>query len=172
VSSRLLWLGTRNHLIVTARLLARGVVDPCPRRLKDVLRDPLRRELVLREAVVRGWDGESETLHAELRIPKGAIAMAHEYVATGGDPHLRAVHQPDESMTVDLLFRAPAGLMLRGRVAIPALEDEHLDFFILWEPVTAGGPSTALRDGLSGLPYLIVGRASLEALAPASGDRR
>lgn len=159
------YLGTRNHLLVTTTLTVRGQIVPCGGRLADHLRTWSHPVVSVQDAEVQPHDGGPDSeVHAEVRIPLDHVLFAHEYVAMGGDPHLRAMHEEGPQERVRLVFATTPALNLDGDVSTLAREWQTR-FMVVQTPKTprGSGPGHAEVDRL---PYVLVNRDRISAMIP------
>ncbi len=159
-------LGTKNHLFITPELWVRGVVDPCPVRLADHLRNWKRPELSIRDASVQ-WTKLPSGPPAEfdqLLLARAEIVVAHEYVDLASDPHLRQMHQASPHESVRLYLRGFPGSTLEGRIPSSQVEGE-LSFLTLLDPVSVLPTLPEVEAAVRNLPYLLVQRSMVTAIA-------
>ena len=158
-------LGTRNHLLITPEVVCRGVVTPCAGRLADHLRSLGRRELVLRDVTYAVAGGPKQTAR-EMQIATSELIAAHEYVALGGDPGQRTRPDPLLVVAVRCVILGMRGTTVAGTIERPALEWQRR-FLAVQHPEVAGttDESRAFADAVRGLPYVLLHRERIEALA-------
>ncbi len=158
-------VATRNHLLITESLLVRGTVWPLGTRLAEGLGAAEGRFVEILGATITPLDGGDSRDLRRVDLTLETLVMAHEYVDTAGDLHLRRVHEATRPLPAEIHLRAPAGLVLHGRLnAEIVIAAPRFIALEVPRPVASGAPARACAAAIAGLPYVLLNRRMIEAL--------
>lgn len=158
-------LATRNHLLITETLVVRGTVWPLGTRLAEGLSAAERRFVEILDATITPLRGGDSRDLPRINLTLEALVMAHEYVDTAGDLHLRRVHAAARPLPAEIHLRAPAGLVIHGRLSAEiVIAAPRLIALEVPRAVASSAPAEACAAAIAGLPYVLVNRRMIEAL--------
>lgn len=152
---------TRNHLIVTDSLKARGQIRHVPGRLGDFLRAREAPTIRIEDVEVElGPEGEGIPW-SSATLNLGHVTFAHEYVDVASDLHLQS-SDVTERVPVAVVLQS---LTLRGRMAPQEILTPRRFFSLTEVEVTmAEGDGQWLADAIRSVSWLLINRDRVQAI--------